>query len=291
MRPIDSIVDASNYVMFELGQPTHPYDLDRLAGHGLRVRAARAGEEVVTLDGVTRVLGTRPAKLDNPLAGSDCLICDAEDRPVGIGGVMGGQSSEITSEVSRVLLEVAWFLPVAVARTARWVGLRSEASVRFERGVDPDGMERAGLRFCELVVAAARAAGVAPPVIASGLLDANPVPYVPRRIRVRAERLAHFSERRFSDDEIAAVAATARLRREQAWFIAREPGGLAGAAGAAGNIAASRPARLPGMCWSSRSHHSGPMSAGKSTWLRRSRGESATRSCRPPTDDRRSSVG
>ena len=92
MRPIDAVVDASNYVMLELGQPTHPYDLDRLAGHGLRVRAARPGEEIVTLDGITRVLGTRPPKGDDPLSAYDCLICDAEDRPVGIGGIMGGQS-------------------------------------------------------------------------------------------------------------------------------------------------------------------------------------------------------
>ena len=144
MRPIDSVVDASNYVMLELGQPTHPYDLDRLAGHGLRVRAARSGEEIVTLDGATRVLGTGPV---DPLATSDCLICDASDRPVGIGGIMGGQSSEITAGASRVLLEIGYFVPLAVARTARRVGLRSEASVRFERGVDPLGMERAALRF------------------------------------------------------------------------------------------------------------------------------------------------
>ena len=217
MRPIDSVVDASNYVMLELGQPTHPYDLDRLAGHGLRVRAARAGEEIVTLDGVTRVLGTRPAKVDDPLAASDCLICDAEDRPVGIGGVMGGQSSEITSEVSRVLLEVAWFLPVAVARTARWVGLRSEASVRFERGVDPEGMERAGLRFCELVVAAARAAGVPPPVVASGLLDANPVPYVPRRITVRTARVGALLGTKLRDEEVVQLLGPLGLVARTRW--------------------------------------------------------------------------
>jgi phenylalanyl-tRNA synthetase beta chain len=189
MRPIDSVVDASNYVMLELGQPTHPYDLDRLGGHGLRVRAARKGEEIVTLDGVTRVLGTRPPRLDNPLAAADCLICDAEDHPVGIAGIMGGQSSEITPEASRVLLEVASFVPQAVARTARFVGLRTEASVRFERGVDPLGVERAALRFCALVVAAARAAGVEPPLVTSGLLDAHPVPYLPRRVRARTQRI------------------------------------------------------------------------------------------------------
>ena len=203
MRPIDSVVDASNYVMLELGQPTHPYDLDRLGGHGLRVRAARPGEELVTLDGVTRVLGTRPAKADDPLSGRDCLICDGDDRPVGIGGIMGGQSSEITAKASRVLLEVGSFVPLAIARTARWVGLRSEASVRFERGVDPLGMQRAALRFCELVVAASRAAGVAPPVIASGWLDAQPVAYVPRRIRVRTGRISSLLGTELEDAEVA----------------------------------------------------------------------------------------
>ncbi|MGO9335132.1 MAG: phenylalanine--tRNA ligase subunit beta [Acidimicrobiales bacterium] len=203
MRPIDSIVDASNYVMLELGQPTHPYDLDRLGGLGLRVRAARPGEEIVTLDGVTRVLGTRPASSDDPLAACDCLICDADDRPVGIAGIMGGQSSEITHDASRVLLEDASFVPLAIARTARWIGLRSEASVRFERGVDPRGMERAALRFCELVTAAARAAGVAPPVVASGWLDAHPVSYVPWRIPVRAERVGALLGTELQDAEIA----------------------------------------------------------------------------------------
>lgn len=203
MRPINSVVDASNYVMLELGQPTHPYDLDRLGGSGLRVRAARAGEEIVTLDGVTRLLGTRPPRSDSPLAAMDCLICDADDHPVGIAGIMGGQSSEITPEASRVLLEVASFVPGAVARTARWVGLRSEASVRFERGVDPAGVERAGLRFCELVVAAAKAAGAVPPVVASGLLDAHPVPSVPRRVRARTERIGGLLGTRLEDAEIA----------------------------------------------------------------------------------------
>ena len=222
MRPIDAVVDASNYVMLELGQPTHPYDLDRLGGHGLRVRAARPGEELVTLDGVTRALGTQPVSTDDPLAGSDCVICDADDRPVGIGGIMGGQSSEITAEASRVLLEVGYFAPLAIARTARRVGLRSEASVRFERGVDPRGMERAALRFCELVVAAARAADAAAPVVAAGLLDANPVEYVPRRIPVRTERVAALLGTQLQDAEMGRLL-------EPLGFVTRLPTGSAAA--------------------------------------------------------------
>ncbi len=202
MRPIDSVVDASNYVMLELGQPTHPYDLDRLGGHGLRVRAARAGEEIVTLDGATRVLGTRPAKAEDPLSGTDCLICDANDQPVGIAGIMGGQSSEISSDASRVLLEVGSFAPLAVARTARWVGLRTEASVRFERGVDRLGMDRAALRFCELVVSAAEAAGAPVPLVASGALDSEPVPYEARRVVVRTDRIGSLLGTSLHDAEV-----------------------------------------------------------------------------------------
>src|SRR4051794_31247761 len=143
MRPISNLVDASNYVMLELGQPTHPYDLDKLPGGGLLVRAARPGERLTTLDDVERVLGNGP----HP----DCLICDAEGTPVGIAGIMGGASSEISESTSRVLLEAAYFDRMAIARTSKRIGLRSEASARFERGCDPDGIERAVARFAELV--------------------------------------------------------------------------------------------------------------------------------------------
>ncbi|MGD0084503.1 MAG: phenylalanine--tRNA ligase subunit beta, partial [Acidimicrobiales bacterium] len=189
MRPIDSVVDASNYVMLELGQPTHPYDLDELDGHGLIARAARPGEVIVTLDGETRVLGTRAARQGDPVTALDCVICNADDVPVGIGGVMGGRSSEISAGTSRVLLEAAHFLPVAVGRTARHVGLRSEASYRFERGLDPEGVERSSARVCELIVQAATAAGVPPPLIARGLLDAHPVRLERTRISVRPARV------------------------------------------------------------------------------------------------------
>ncbi|MDQ3640288.1 MAG: phenylalanine--tRNA ligase subunit beta, partial [Actinomycetota bacterium] len=139
MRPINNVVDVSNYVMLELGQPNHPYDLDRLPGGGLLVRRAREGETLVTLDDVERTLGP-----------DDCLICDAEGAAVGIAGVMGGASSEISAATTTVALEAAWFDPVAVARTSKRLGLRTEASVRFERGVDPDGVNRAVARFCQL---------------------------------------------------------------------------------------------------------------------------------------------
>lgn len=191
MRPLNSVVDASNYVMLELGQPTHPYDVDLLDGHGIVARSGRAGEEVVTLDGVARRVGP-----------TDCVIGDAMGHAAGVGGIMGGQFCEISEGTSEVLLEAAHFEPLAIARTARRLGLRTEASVRFERGCDPEILELAGVRFCELVVASARAAGVPEPVVAPGLLDARPVVRQPAPIRVRSARVNALLGLELTDDEI-----------------------------------------------------------------------------------------
>jgi phenylalanyl-tRNA synthetase beta chain len=142
MRPINNVVDASNYVMLERGQPTHPYDIARLGGRGLIVRRAEAGETVETLDGVTRTVGD---------TGADCLICDGDNVPVGVAGIMGGASSEIAASTTEVLLEAAYFTPMAIARTSKRLGLRTEASARFERGCDPWGIEAAVHRFSQLL--------------------------------------------------------------------------------------------------------------------------------------------
>jgi phenylalanyl-tRNA synthetase beta chain len=172
MRPINNVVDVSNYVMLELGQPNHPYDLARLGGGGLLVRKGKKGETVTTLDDVER-----------PVGPDDCLICDAGGTPVGIGGVMGGATSEISPETSTVLLENAYFDRMSIARTARRLGLRTEASARFERGVDPFGIDRAVGRFTALLgeVAGARPAG--------GLIDVRGrLPKQPRPV-VRTRRV------------------------------------------------------------------------------------------------------
>lgn len=139
MRPINALVDISNYVMLERGQPNHPYDLHRVAGATLRVRRASDGEQLTTLDDVTRTLTT-----------DDLVICDGDDIAIGIAGVMGGATSEIHAGTSDVLLENAWFQPISVAKTARRLGLRSEASARFEKGTDPEAIVAAIDRFCEL---------------------------------------------------------------------------------------------------------------------------------------------
>jgi phenylalanyl-tRNA synthetase beta chain len=139
MRPINSLVDVSNYVMLELGQPNHPYDLAKVRG-GFRVRRARVGDSLVTLDGVER-----------RFVEDDLLICDGEDRPIGIAGVMGGADTEIDASTTDVLLEMAWFLPISVAKTSRRLRLRSEASARFEKGTDPEVIDLAHRRFAELL--------------------------------------------------------------------------------------------------------------------------------------------
>ncbi|MHB8682046.1 MAG: phenylalanine--tRNA ligase subunit beta [Acidimicrobiales bacterium] len=183
MRPINNVVDASNYVMLELGQPTHPYDLDVVPGRGLRVRAARPGEVVVTLDGVERRMGERSVGGGDDRR--DCLICDAEDAPIGIGGIMGGASTEIGDGTTTVLLEAAYFTPMAIARTAKRLNLRTEASARFERGCDPEGIDRAALRLVE-VLAETAGDGLH---VAGGVIDRKgPVP-APARVSVRTSRV------------------------------------------------------------------------------------------------------
>ena len=140
MRPVNNVVDVSNYVMLELGQPSHTFDLACVANSEFRVRWAQDGEEIVTLDGETRNLTVE-----------DGVVADGSDSPIGIAGVMGGVSTEISEDTSTVALEMAWWNPSAIAKTSRRLGLRSEASARFERGTDPEIIETAMLRFCELL--------------------------------------------------------------------------------------------------------------------------------------------
>jgi phenylalanyl-tRNA synthetase beta chain len=183
MRPINNVVDASNYVMLELGQPTHPYDRDRLPGHGFVVRRARAGEVVTTLDDVERTMH-----------GDDCLICDAEGNPVGIGGIMGGASSEISDTTRDIVLEAAYFTPMVIARSAKRLNLRTEASARFERGCDPEGIDRAALRLVELIGTGE---------LASGVLDVRSLSDERPSVRLRTERLNGLLGTELDEDRIA----------------------------------------------------------------------------------------
>lgn len=186
MRPLGNVVDVSNYVMLELGHPNHPYDVDRLPGRGLLVRRGRQGETVVTLDEVERAIGT-----------DDCLICDGEDSPIGIGGIMGGASTEITGATSEVLLEMAYFSPFAIVRTSKRLGLRTEASVRFERGVDPDGIDRAVARFGQLLSEVTGADATGATVDVRGPLPERP------RVMVRTDRVNAILGTRLSPEAVA----------------------------------------------------------------------------------------
>jgi len=139
MRPINNVVDASNLVMLETNQPNHAYDAAKVAS-GFRIRMARAGEQLETLDGTRRTLDA-----------ADLLICDGDDRAIGIAGVMGGANSEIDAATTEIALETAWFEPGGIRRTSQRLALRTEASARFERGVDPLGVEYSVARFAAIL--------------------------------------------------------------------------------------------------------------------------------------------
>ncbi|MCU1363389.1 MAG: phenylalanyl-tRNA synthetase beta subunit [Acidimicrobiaceae bacterium] len=149
MRPISNVVDASNYVMLELGQPTGLYDAALVAKHTLRARRARSAETLTTLDGVTRELARAGRGLGD--TGEDCVIVDGDDQILGLAGIMGGASSEISPATTDVLLEAAYFDPMTIARSSKRHALRSEASNRFERGVDPQLALRAAARYAEVL--------------------------------------------------------------------------------------------------------------------------------------------
>jgi phenylalanyl-tRNA synthetase beta chain len=170
-RPINNVVDITNYVMHLFGQPMHAYDLDRVAGPALHVRRARAGERLVTLDGEERVLDADAV-----------LVCDA-DGPTGIGGVMGGAASEVSDATTRVAMEAATWNGPNILKTSSKLGLRTEASARFERQLHPD-LALAAQRLAARLMVELCGASMVP-----GTIDvAAPVP-PPRRIGLRSARV------------------------------------------------------------------------------------------------------
>lgn len=170
VRAISNIVDVTNYILFECGQPLHSFDLDKLKGGRIVVRPATEGERFVTLDGKERILSS-----------GDLCICDAE-RPVGLAGVMGGQNTEITKDSRNIFLESAVFRPQSIRRTSRRLGLISEASYRFERGVDQRRTIWALDRACALM------ATVGGGFVRKGFSVAEPRPFIPCRIPFRPAR-------------------------------------------------------------------------------------------------------
>jgi phenylalanyl-tRNA synthetase beta chain len=170
-RPINNVADITNYVLHELGQPLHAFDLHKLTGRRIVVRRAAGGEKLRTLDGVERSLTTEML-----------VIADAE-RPVALAGIMGGEDSEISNSTTDVLLESAYFNPDSVRRTARALGMDTEASRRFERGADCENVLRAQERCIELICELA--GGVA----TENALDVYPRPMLPRVVSLRPERV------------------------------------------------------------------------------------------------------
>lgn len=170
-RSINNVADITNYVMHELGQPMHSFDLNKLAENRIVVRRARAGETIKTLDEAER-------KLDETML----AICDAE-KPVAVAGVMGGFDSGISEETSAVLLEVAYFKRESIRQTSRRLGLSTEASYRFERGVDIENLVRASNRATELICQLAGGT-------AGEFVDVYPVKFAPKEIESKDIRYA-----------------------------------------------------------------------------------------------------
>jgi len=186
-RPINIIVDITNYVLLELGQPLHAFDLTQVSGRKIEVRDSKKDEEFTTLDEKVRKLPPNTV-----------LICDSK-RPVAIGGIMGGLNSEVSEKTTDILLESAYFKPERIGVSSKKLGLPSEASQRFERGVDPNGIpfacDRASWLMSEL------AGGE----ILDGIVDEYPVKINPKKITIRLERINHLLGTQLDEKEISRI--------------------------------------------------------------------------------------
>lgn len=171
VRPINNIVDVTNYVLMETGHPLHAFDYDTLAGHAIIVRTANEGEKFVTLDGKERVLSS-----------DTLMICDAE-RPIAVAGVMGGANTEISESTTNILIESAYFNPGNVRRTSKYLGLSTEASYRFERGTDINNTVNAANRAAQLIQQ------IAGGELLKGALDAYPKKQKPVTIKASIARI------------------------------------------------------------------------------------------------------
>jgi len=171
LRPINSVVDSTNYVLWEMGHPLHAFDLDKLSGRAVRVRRAKSGERLTTLDGVERKLAPE-------------MLVIADDRKVvAVAGVMGGRDSEIGGATTEVLLESAHFQAASVRKTSRTLGLHTDASHRFERGADIEVTLKAAARCAALI------AEVTGGMVAPGVLEDRQAPATRREIVLRPERV------------------------------------------------------------------------------------------------------
>ncbi|MCF7803596.1 MAG: phenylalanine--tRNA ligase subunit beta [Candidatus Marinimicrobia bacterium] len=187
LRPINNVVDASNYVLMETGHPLHTFDYDKLADGTIEVRSASDGEKFTTLDGKEREL------TDEIL-----LICDAED-PVAIAGIMGGENSEVTEDSTNILIESAYFDPGTIRRGSKYLGLSTEASKRFERGADPEGVLYALNRLTAMIQ------HLAGGDVAAGVLDEYPKKIAPITVDLRVDRVEQVIGTRIPEEEIRRI--------------------------------------------------------------------------------------
>lgn len=204
IRPISPFVDITNYVLMELGHPMHAFDLDRLDGRELRVRRARPGETLVTLDGATRQLS------------AEMLVIADAARAQAVAGVMGGGQSEVSSSTRRVAFESAYFAPASVRRTSKRLGLKTEASARFERGTDINAPGLALARAIALMQTIGAGRGIGP------VLTLYPAPRGPHQVALRRERLARVLGLEIPDgavDRILAALGLAATTGEAGWTV------------------------------------------------------------------------
>lgn len=187
IRPINNIVDAANYVMLEMGQPMHTYDYDKIAGHSLTLRHAKDGEVLVTLDGEKRTLTS-----------ADLVIAD-EKGAVGLAGVMGGLNSEITESTTSVLLESAVFDSASIRRTSRRLGLRSEASGRYEKGINAKRSAEALNRICQILEEQGAC------TVASDMLDEYPNPKPEQVIHTSFDAINDYIGIHLPDEQITDI--------------------------------------------------------------------------------------
>src|SRR6202521_4632252 len=191
---ISNVVDVTNYVLLELGNPIHAYDYDTVRDHRIVVRRAKPGETIRTLDGVERQLA--PDK-DRQFDSNLCLVSDGDgSRPVGIGGIMGGAETEISFSTKNVLIECAWFEPIAIRRAARFLKLHTEASTRFGRGADPEMAELASRRAAELILQLAGGE------LLSGVVDIYPGKRAAKKIRLTRSEILRVMGADVPDKEV-----------------------------------------------------------------------------------------
>ncbi len=207
IRPISNIVDVTNYVMMELGQPMHAFDFGTVAEGRVIVRRSRTGEKINSLDGVERMCDPEMLLITDPV------------KPIGIAGVMGGLETEVTADTSYILLESAIFDNINIRRTSKRLGLRSEASLRYEKGVNPGGALTALDRAAQLI--AATGGGE----VVSGVVDVNPRPAKPLVLNLRPAKVNEVLGTDIGADQVADILARLQfnLTRQEEYFEVEIP--------------------------------------------------------------------